>query len=92
MFEPHSTSRAGRFTTAQLLSMLDSDNENERLNEVAYPYLIKLLSHPESESMQSDHSNVNAQNFANFRPGSSATGIFRSRCLGFKRQTTPSYL
>ena len=27
---------------------------------------VKLLSHPESES---DHSNVDAQNFANFRPG-----------------------
>ena len=46
--------------------MADSDNENELLNDVDYPYLVKLLSHPESES---DHSNVDAQNFANFRPG-----------------------
>ena len=29
-----SKSRAGRFTTAQVLSMLDSDNENELLNGV----------------------------------------------------------
>ena len=32
-----STSRAGRFTTAQVLSMLDSDDENELLNGVDYP-------------------------------------------------------
>ena len=32
-----STSRAGRFTTAHVLSMLDSDNENELLNGVDYP-------------------------------------------------------
>ena len=63
--------------------MLDSDNENELLNDVDYPYLMKLPSHP--ESVQSDHSNVNAQNFANFRPGASGTGIFRLRCLGFKK-------
>ena len=65
--------------------MLDSDNENDLLNDVDYPYLMKLLSHPESESVQSDHSNVNAQNFANFRSGASGAGIFRLRCLGFKR-------
>ena len=31
-----SKSRAGRFTTDQILSMLDSDNENELLNGVDY--------------------------------------------------------
>ena len=31
------TSRACRFTTAQVLSMLDSDNEKEPLNDVDYP-------------------------------------------------------
>ena len=47
---------------------------------------MKLLSHPEFQSVQSDHdSNENAQNFANFRPGTSGTGTFRLRCLGFKR-------
>ena len=30
------TSRAGWFTTAHVLSMLDSDNENELLNGVDY--------------------------------------------------------
>ena len=38
-----STSRAVRFTTAQVLSMLDSDNENELLTDVDYSYLMKLL-------------------------------------------------
>ena len=33
-----SKSRAGRFTTDHVLSMLDSDNENELLNGVHYPY------------------------------------------------------
>ena len=65
--------------------MLDSDNENELLNDVDYLDLMKLLSHPESESVQSDHSNVKAQNFANFRSGASVTGTVRLRCLGFKR-------
>ena len=32
-----SKSRAGRFTTDHVLSMLDSDNENELLNGVDYP-------------------------------------------------------
>ena len=32
-----SMSRACRFTTAQVLSMLDSDHENELLNGVDYP-------------------------------------------------------
>ena len=32
-----STSRAGRFTTAQVFSMLDLDNENELLNGIDYP-------------------------------------------------------
>ena len=40
--------------------MLDTDNENELLND-------EMAS--SSESVQLDHSNVNAQNFANFRPG-----------------------
>ena len=60
-----STSRACGFTTAQVFSMLDSDNENELLNDVDYPSDEIASS---SESVQSDHSNVNAQNFANFRP------------------------
>ena len=59
-----STSRAGRFTTAQVLSMLESDNENELLNDVDYPSdEIASSSDSESESVQSDPdpSNVNAQ-------------------------------
>ena len=32
-----STSRAGMFTIDHVLSMLDSDNENELLNGVDYP-------------------------------------------------------
>ena len=55
-----STSRAGRFTTAQVLSMLDSDNDNELLNDVDYPS-DEIASSSDSESVQSDHSNVNAQ-------------------------------
>ena len=64
------TSRACRFATAQVLSMLDSDNENELLNDADYPSdEIASSSDSESESVQSDHSNVNAQNFAHFHPG-----------------------
>ena len=33
-----SKSRAGRFTIDHVLSMLDSDNENELLNGVDYPF------------------------------------------------------
>ena len=32
-----SKNRAGRFTTDHVLSMLDSDNENELLNGIHYP-------------------------------------------------------
>ncbi len=50
--------------------MLDSDNENELLNDVDYPSdETASSSDSESESVQSDHSNVNVQNFANFHPG-----------------------
>ena len=55
-----STSRAGRFTTAQVLSMLDSDNENELLNDVDYASDEIASS---SESVPSDPSNVNTQSF-----------------------------
>ena len=64
------TSRACRFTTAQVLLMLDSDNENELLNDVDYPSdETASSSDSESESVQFDHSNVNVQNFAHFHPG-----------------------
>ena len=56
------TNRAGRFTAAQVLSMLDSDNENELLNiNVDYPS-DEIASSSNSESVQSDPSNVNVQN------------------------------
>ena len=64
------TNRACRLTTAQVLLMLDSDNENELLNDVDYPSdETASSSDSESESVQSDHSNVNVQNFAHFHPG-----------------------
>ena len=56
--------------------MLDPDNENELLNDVDYPSdEIALSSDSESESVQSDHSNVPLGNRAEFCP-------FSPRSLG----------
>ena len=80
-----STSRAGRFTTAQVLSMLDSDNENELLNDVDYPSdEIASSSDSESESVQSDPdpSNINAQDDVSDNGGGDAPPPSqRRRCV-----------
>ena len=37
------TNKAGRFTTTQVLAMLDSDNENELVNDVDYPIPMRAM-------------------------------------------------
>ena len=73
-----STSRAGRFTTAHVLSMLDSDNENELLNDVDYPS-DEIASSSDSDSVQSDHSNVNTQDDVSDNGGGDAPPSSKQR-------------